>query len=177
MITNRAIFWDRDGVLVQLLADRQDGLKNVGPQKFDDFKVMEGAREVLKQIKAKGFLNIMATNQPDIARNKLSWEELNRMHDFLKTNVPALDAIYVCPHHDQDACHCRKPKSGLLLDAAKDYHLDLNKCFMVGDAQKDIDAAKNAGVKSILFSTHYNQGVWGYDFAIQNLAEIVQIVV
>ena len=79
----------------------------------------------------RGWLNIVHTNQPDVARKKMSWEELMRMNDFLKTNIPAIDAIYVCPHDKADNCNCRKPKPGLLLDAAKDYHLDLAECYTV----------------------------------------------
>lgn len=173
---HRAIFWDRDGVLVELLAARSDGLKNVGPGKFEDFKVAQGAAEALRQVKAEGYLNIMATNQPDISRNKLSWAELNRMHDFLKTNAPDLDAIYVCPHQDSDNCHCRKPKEGLLLDAAKDCRLDLSLCYMVGDAQKDIDAARAAGVKSVILRTDYNQDVKNQDLEIKSLEEILKFI-
>jgi D-glycero-D-manno-heptose 1,7-bisphosphate phosphatase len=174
--TAKAVFWDRDGVLNHVIEEREDGLKHVSPQKLEDFKIVEGAAETLNQTKALGYLNIIATNQSDISRNKISWEELNRMHDFLKIHVPTIDAIYVCPHTAEENCNCRKPKPGLLVDAAKDYHLDLSQCYMVGDTQKDIDAAKNAGVKSILFRTHYNQDVKDYDFEVDTLKEILKII-
>jgi D-glycero-D-manno-heptose 1,7-bisphosphate phosphatase len=175
MQKQKAIFWDRDGVLNHVLPEREDGEKNVSPQKFEDFKLVEGVAEVLAKTHALGFLNIIVTNQPDISRSKMSWEELNRMHDFLKAEVPTIEAIYVCPHDSKDICNCRKPKPGLLLDAAKDFKLNLASCFMVGDTQKDIDAAKAAGVKSILLNTNYNQDVTGYDAAVSSLKDIPEI--
>ncbi len=154
----KAILWDRDGVLNHVLAFRPfDGEKNVGPQKFEDFKLVAGAAEVLNELKMRGWLNIVHTNQPDVARKKMSWEELMRMNDFLKTNIPAIDAIYVCPHDKADNCNCRKPKPGLLLDAAKDYHLDLAECYTVGDSGKDMEAGIAAGTKNIFIRTEYNK--------------------
>jgi len=174
---NKAIFWDRDGVLNHVVAHRDDGEKNVSPQKFEDFVLVDHVAETLKQTKLKGYLNIIATKQPDIARSKMSWDELNKMHDFLKEHAPTIDAIYVCPHDSKDNCNCRKPKPGLLLDAAKDYHLNLAECYMVGDSQSDIDAAKNAGpVKSILVKAHYNAEVENFDYEIQKLPEIIEII-
>lgn len=173
---NKAIFWDRDGVLNQVLAVRHDGVKNASPNLLEHFQLVEGASEVLLKVKLKGFLNIIITNQPDIARSKMSWEELNKMHDFLKQRVTAVDAIYVCPHDNQHNCMCRKPKPGLLLDAAKDYKLNLSYCFMVGDRQKDIDAAHSAGVKSVLLKTSYNTEVKNAEFEIKNLNQLVKIL-
>jgi histidinol-phosphate phosphatase family protein len=173
---NRAVFWDRDGVLNHVMANRPDGEKNASPQKFEHFKLIDGIGEILNAIKEKGYLNIIATKQPDIARNKMSWEELNRMHDFLKQEAPAIDAIYVCPHDDKDNCNCRKPKPGLLLDAQKDYNLDLSKCYMVGDSQSDVEAGQNAGVKTILLKTNYNKEVLAFDYAIKGLEGILKII-
>lgn len=169
---NKAVLWDRDGVLNFVMAVRGDGETNVSPQLFEDFKLNQEVLEVLKQTKLLGFLNIIHTNQPDIARSKMSWDELNKMHDFLTAKAPEITAIYVCPHDDANNCNCRKPRPGLILDAAKDYHLDLSKSFLVGDGQKDIDAAKNAGVKSILLRTNYNRDVSGFDFEISSVKSL-----
>jgi D-glycero-D-manno-heptose 1,7-bisphosphate phosphatase len=155
---------------------RKDGLKNVSPQKFEDFKLVKGVVEVLQQAKFLGYLNIIVTNQPDIAHNKMSWDELNKMHDYLKSIVPSIEAVYVCPHNNSDNCHCRKPKPGMLFDAVKDYQLDLKKCFMIGDSQKDIDVAKNAGCSSILLETGYNKRVENANFFVKNLSEILKII-
>ena len=173
----KAVFWDRDGVLNHVLPERQeDGQKNVSPLKFEDFKLVDGVSQVLQKVREKGYLNIIATKQPDIARSKMSWEELNKMHDFLKVKVPTIDALYVCPHDNQDNCNCRKPKPGLLLDAAKDYHLNLEDCYMVGDSQSDIDAAHNAGCKAIVIRAQYNQNIANADFEIKSLEEIFTVI-
>ncbi len=177
VVRGKAVFWDRDGVLNHVEEHRADGKKFVSPQKFENFKLIPDVAGVLDYVKAKGYLNIIATKQPDIARSKMSWEELNKMHDFLKANVPSIDAIYICPHDDKDNCNCRKPKPGLLLDAAKDYHLNLSQCFMVGDSQNDIDAGKNAGsVKTILIAAPYNKGVVNFDFKVNSSKEIKKII-
>ncbi len=171
---NKAIFWDRDGVLNSVI-DRP-GLKNVSPQKFENFKLVTGIGKVLEDAKLAGYVNIIVTNQPDIARNILSWQELNRMHDFLKAQAPAVEAVCVCPHTSEQNCGCRKPKPGMLLDAAKDYKIELAKSYMVGDKQSDIDAGRNAGVKPILLKTSYNKEVRGYEFAITDLSEIKKLI-
>ena len=176
IIMTKAIFWDRDGVLNHVIASRGDGQKNVSPQKFEDFKLVPGAAEMLQETKALGYLNIIITNQPDIARSKMSWDELKKMHDFLKKKARTINAIFVCAHDSNENCECRKPKPGLLLEAAKDYHLNLAKCFMVGDSQSDIDAGHNAGTKTILKKTSYNFEVKGYDFLVTSLEEIISII-
>ncbi|PJE60044.1 MAG: hypothetical protein COU85_00345 [Candidatus Portnoybacteria bacterium CG10_big_fil_rev_8_21_14_0_10_44_7] len=168
----KAIFWDRDGILNYVVEKREDGLENVSPQKFEDFKLVPGASEVLRQAKEHGYLNIVVTKQPDIARGKMAEEELNKMHELLKSKM-SIDAIYVCPHDRQDNCDCRKPKPGLILRATKDYDIDLNKSFMVGDEQTDIDAAKNVGVGSILLETGYNKSVQNVSLKIKSLAKIL----
>lgn len=173
---NKAVFWDRDGVINHVIALRADGKENASPPSFNDFKLKDESREVLREVKTLGFLNFVATNQPEITRGKLAWQELNKMHDFLKAELPEISAIYVCPHDNEDKCNCRKPKPGLLLDAAKDYNLDLLQCFMVGDRQSDIDAAKAAGVRSILLKTDYNVEVIRYNFSVNNLQEILEII-
>ncbi len=171
-LNNKAIFWDRDGVLNHVVALRQDGQQNVSPLKYQDFNLFEGVAEVLAKTKVLGFLNIIITNQPDIARNKMEWEELNQMHDFLKIHIPTINAIYVCPHDNKDNCNCRKPKIGLVLDAVKDYGINLEESYLVGDSQKDIDCAMNAGIKSILVKTKYNIEVTGFDFQVESLGQI-----
>jgi len=176
MQKQKAIFWDRDGVLNHTLPQRDDGEKNVAPQKFEDFKLVEGIKEVLQEVRLLDFFNIVVTNQPDITRNKMSWEELNRMNDFLKAGIPTIEAVYVCPHDRTDNCNCRKPKPGLLLDAAKDFNLDLTKCYMVGDSQSDIDAGKTAGVKTILIKANYNSKVINFDFTINKISEIISLL-
>jgi len=152
---NRAIFLDRDGTLNEIIY--RNG-KPESPRYFSEFKFIDGIYNVIFTFKSIGYYIIIATNQPDIARNKLTMLELGRMHSYINEKLP-IDDILVCPHDDKDNCSCRKPKPGMLLDAAKKYNLDLSRSFMIGDSLKDMGAAKNAGCKGILIDAPYNKDV------------------
>ena len=129
---NKAVFLDRDGIINKAII--KDG-KAYSPRRFSEFK-----------------------NQPDIARGNMDISELNKMTETIKANL-AVDEISICPHDDTDNCTCRKPKPGMLFDAAKKYEINLNKSFLVGDGWKDMEAAKNTGCMGILIDTFYNKGV------------------
>lgn len=174
---NKAIFWDSNGVLNKLLPFRPaDGEVWVAPQRFEDFKIIPEAIEVLPKVKALGFYNLVHTNQPDIARKKMTWEVLNKMNNFQKQQIPSIDAIYVCPHDNMDNCDCRKPKPGLIFQGAREYNIDLAKSFVVGDSNTDMQAARNAGVRAILLRTEYNREAKDFDFEIKTLGEIIEII-
>ncbi len=147
----KAIFLDRDGTIN----------KYVGfLTKPEQFELLPGSAEAIKNINKSGFLAIVVTNQPVIARGDCTWEELLQIHDKMETELGKegafLDAIYICPHHKDKGfvgerpdykfdCDCRKPKPGLLLKAAVDYNIDLSKSCMIGDSERDIEAGRNAG--------------------------------
>lgn len=150
----RAIFLDRDGVITEEV----DLLSN--PSQLN---IIEGAAEAIKLINRSGYLAVIITNQPVIARNLCSIEELNEIHNTLETVLGFercyVDAIYYCPHHPDRGypeerreykieCECRKPKPGMILNAAKDWNVDLSKSYMIGDRKSDIDAGNNAGLKN-----------------------------
>jgi D-glycero-D-manno-heptose 1,7-bisphosphate phosphatase len=172
----RAVFWDRDGVLNEVLENRNDGFQNVSPLKYSDFRLVGNIAKVLEKVSKLGYLNIVLTNQPDIARRKMAWDELNKMHEFLQKSIPEIKSIYICPHDNKDNCACRKPKPGLFFIAKEELEIDLSNSFMVGDSQNDIDAAKNAGVKSILLKTKYNSEVKSYDFLLNKVSEIFSLI-
>ena len=172
---HKAVFWDRDGVLNELVAERADGKKNVSPQVFNDFKLREGVSHILKQIHNTGYLNIVVTNQPDITRGAMSETELLKMHEYLKKEIPVIDAIAVCPHDDANQCDCRKPKPGLLLTAAKEFSIDLRQSYIVGDSVRDIGAGKAAGCKTI-FLKHNEQAV-DCNFVINDLKEVLPLII
>lgn len=149
----KAIFLDRDGTINKMVGFIT---------KPEQFELIEGAAEAIKAINKSGYLAIVITNQPVIARGDCTFEELKTIHDKMETelgNVGAfVDAIYVCPHHTDKGfegerpeykfnCNCRKPKPGLLLQAAKDFNIDLSKSYMIGDSLRDVEAGDNAGVK------------------------------
>ena len=149
----KAIFLDRDGTINHYVGF----LKNI-----EDFKLTNDATEAIKLINASSYLAIVVTNQPVIARGEVSFDELSDIHNKMETELGKqgayLDAIYFCPHHPHKGykgeildlkidCDCRKPKPGMLLRAAKDYNIDLENSYMIGDSENDVLAGINAGCK------------------------------
>ena len=149
----KAIFLDRDGTINKYVGF----LRNI-----DDFELIDGAAEAIKLINQSGYLAIVVTNQPVIARGEVTWEQLNEIHRKMETQLGKdgayLDGIYICPHHPDKGfagerqeykivCDCRKPKPGLLLKAAKDFNIDLSQSYMIGDDDRDVQAGLNAGCK------------------------------
>lgn len=149
----KAVFLDRDGTIN----------KYVGfLTKPNQFELLPGVAAAIKMINKSGYLAIVVTNQPVIARGDCTWEELQQIHDKMETDLGKegayLDAIYICPHHPDKGfegerpeykfdCECRKPKPGLLLQAASDLNIDLSQSYMVGDSDNDVLAGELAGCK------------------------------
>ena len=167
----RAVFVDRDGVLVQAV---QHGDWVHGPLALEEFRLFANIGEPIRKLRDAGFLIVLATNQPAIARGQLSWPTLEEMHRLLQEAVP-LDAIKVCPHTDRDQCDCRKPKPGLLLDAAEELHIDLPTSFFIGDTDRDVEAAKAAGVTPVLIDAPYNQSL-PVNLRVKDLAEAAEAI-
>lgn len=139
------MFLDRDGVINRSLV--RDG-KPFAPVKLDDLEILPGVADALLRLREAGFLNVVVTNQPDIATGKQTSDTLKEMHDHLMATL-ALDSIRVCPHVDADNCACRKPKAGLLIDAARELGIELGASFMVGDRWRDVAAGQIAGCKCL----------------------------
>ena len=171
MKDKKAIFLDRDGILNYII--HRDG-KYVSPRTFKEFQLKEGIEEFTQEIKKRKFLIIVITNQPDIARGFMRTEDLEKMHRFL-TKSCLIDKIIICPHDDANNCACRKPKAGMLVEAAKEWRIDLKNSFIVGDTWKDIGAGKNAGCKTILWKMVYNDNV-DADFKVKSFKEILKII-
>lgn len=142
----RAAFLDRDGVLNPM---RQGGGAWRAPLTLEEFAPYPWAPDSVKRLKAAGWLALVVTNQPEIATGELDPRVLEVMNERLKREV-GVDAIYVCPHVDADHCDCRKPKPGLLLQAAREWGVDAGASFMVGDRWRDVDAGRAAGCATIL---------------------------
>lgn len=142
-----AVFLDRDGVINRSLVRAG---KPYAPTQASEFELLPGVAAALTRLRQHGFLNIVVTNQPDIASGKQRREDLDALHQRLKIEL-AIDAIKVCCHVDADDCACRKPKPGLLLEAAQEFNIDLGNSFMVGDRWRDIAAGQRAGCKSCFF--------------------------
>ena len=170
---HKAVFLDRDGVINEVIM--REG-KVSCPWKIEEFKILPDVKNYLKSLKEMGFLNVIFTNQPDISRGFLKREELEKMHKIIEEELP-VDEIAFCPHDDKDNCSCRKPKPGLILEAAKKWSLDLKNSFVIGDGWKDVLAGKSAGCKTILIRRNYNQDLKDYyDFEVNSLKEAVEII-
>lgn len=150
----KAIFLDRDGTINKYVGF----LRNI-----DDFELVDGVSEAIKKINSSGYLAIVVTNQPVIARGEVTFEQLDEIHNKMETLLGKegayLDAIYYCPHHPHKGyegeipelkfdCECRKPKPGMLLKAAEEFNIDLSNSWMVGDGDNDVLAGIAAGCKT-----------------------------
>jgi len=164
----QCVFLERDGILTQ---PRVQGRNQVSPVTRAEFHVRSEVAPLLNELKAAGFLLIVTTNQPGLSRGSLSRGELDRMHDQLRATFP-LDDILVCPHEEMDRCTCRKPRPGLLVEAAYKWRLDLSRCFVISDKWQDAEAARKAGVTSLLLDSPWLGG-GHHDFVLPDLASVV----
>jgi D-glycero-D-manno-heptose 1,7-bisphosphate phosphatase len=130
------------------------------------------AAPLLAKLKMAGLLLIATTNQPGLSRGYQNRRELDRMHDLLRKTF-ALDDILVCPHDETDRCPCRKPKPGLLVEAAFKWHLDLDRSFVISDKWQDAEAARTAGCTSLLIDSPW-LGKVHRDFVLPDLAAVVE---
>jgi len=147
----RAVFLDRDGVINRAVL--RGGLP-YPPQSVQDLEILPGVPEALALLKSAGFLLVVVTNQPDVARGIQTRGEVEAIHGVLMGRLP-LDDVKVCYHDDADRCSCRKPAPGMILEAAKEHDVDLARSFMVGDRWKDIEAGERAGTVTILVENEY----------------------
>jgi D-glycero-D-manno-heptose 1,7-bisphosphate phosphatase len=173
---HRAVFLDRDGVINRPLIR---AAKPYPPATLDEFEILPGVNEACELLKKLGFLLVVATNQPDVGRGILAREAVETIHSWLLQALP-IDRIMTCFHGGveyRDPCECRKPRPGMLLEAAEALSIDLAKSFMVGDRWRDIDCGFSAGCKTIFID-------WGYeealkqppDYRVENLLEAAKLV-
>ena len=149
----RAVFLDRDGVINQSIV--RDG-KPYPPESVLEMRILAGVAESLALLRNAGFLNIVVTNQPDVATGAQSVAAVAAMHARLKAELP-LDDIKVCYHREADGCECRKPKPGMLLQAARELGIDLAKSYMVGDRWRDVAAGQAAGCSTFFIDYGYRE--------------------
>ena len=149
---SRAVFLDRDGVLAEAIV--RDG-RAFAPTWLDDFRILPEAAEQVHRLRAAGLLCIVFTNQPELSNGLLDPRDLDEMHRQLRAAMPVHD-IYVCPHDKSEGCRCHKPATGMLLDAAARWSIDLPTSFVIGDRWRDIGAGLAAGCFSILLERPYS---------------------
>lgn len=169
----KAVFLDRDGTINKYVGFLRDP---------DLFELLPGAARAIRKLNTSGYLVIVVTNQPVIARGEVTYGELQEIHNKMETLLgwegAYLDNIYFCPHHPHKGyvgeitelkreCECRKPKPGMLLEAAENFNIDLSKSWMVGDGENDIWAGKNAGCRTALIG----HGDYGQDVSVNSLQE------
>jgi D-glycero-D-manno-heptose 1,7-bisphosphate phosphatase len=148
-----AVFLDRDGVLNEVII--RDG-KPYPPASLAALKVPDDVLPALQRLKSAGYLLLGATNQPDVVRGKTEKSLVEAINAHLMATLP-LDEMRVCYHDDADHCECRKPRPGLILQAAKAHGVDLTRSFMVGDRWRDIEAGEQAGCKTVWINRAYNE--------------------
>ena len=139
----RAVFLDRDGVLIR--TDVRDGIPHP-PESLNEVEILPGVPEALTVLHERGFILLVVTNQPDVARGTQSRNVVEAINNQLRQQLP-LDGVYVCYHDNADRCDCRKPSPGMLLKAAAEHDIDLRASFMVGDRGSDIAAGNAAGCR------------------------------
>lgn len=181
----KAIFLDRDGVIN----------KHVGFLcNIDDFELLPGVAQAVRKMNASGYLVIVVTNQPVIARGEVTVQELEQIHNKMETLLGEegayVDAIYYCPHHPDKGyegeipelkidCECRKPKPGMLLRAAEEFNIDLSRSWMAGDSEKDIMAGAAAGCRTAFVRTGIDSGAKAEiqpDVTVNTLTDLAEYV-
>jgi D-glycero-D-manno-heptose 1,7-bisphosphate phosphatase len=156
-----AVFLDRDGTLIE----------DVGyPRDPEAVRLLEGAPEALAALRRAGFALVVVSNQSGIGRGLVTREEAQAVHDRfvqeLRAHGVELDDVRYCPHSPDDACACRKPAAGLLLDSARELDLDLTRSFMVGDKPDDVEAGRAAGCRTVLLG---GDGAADWDEAVARM--------
>jgi D-sedoheptulose 7-phosphate isomerase len=192
-MARKAVFLDRDGVINAYVTDPEFGTVD-SPRRPEDFVLLPGAAEAIAKLKGEGFLTVVVSNQPGVAKGQFSAAQLEAVMEKMRKSVRGggeeLDAVYSCPHHPQGtvegyrgSCECRKPQPGLLQQAAREWDIDLSRSYMVGDGIVDIQAGQCAGTRTILLSArkcyicsqYAERQVWP-DCVTQNLLEAVEVI-
>ena len=149
----RAVFLDRDGVLVREIVDGEGVAR--APLKIEDFHILPEAASQVERLHAAGLRCVVFTNQPEVARGLLSMDTLEIMHRQIR-EVTGVDEVMMCPHDEADGCTCRKPQPGMIVDAAQRAKIQLDRSFVVGDRWRDVDAGRAVGCYSILIERSYS---------------------
>ena len=172
----KAIFLDRDGTINKYVGFLREE---------EQFELLDGVSEAIKKINQSGYLAVVVTNQPVIARGEVTYDKLQEIHNKMETLLGKdgayLDGIYFCPHHPDSGfegeikelkidCNCRKPKPGMLIKAAEDLNIDLSMSWMIGDGKSDILAGKNAGCKTALIG----EDDYGQDITVDSILTFVK---
>lgn len=159
------VFLDRDGVICKLVNDH-GALRS--PRSLPEFKFVDGVIEFLRCLRGLDLEIAVVTNQPEVKRNLVRKELVEQFHEIIRERT-GVEHFFVCWHDDEDMCNCRKPKPGLLFQAAKELGVDLSGSYLLGDRQKDMDAARAAGCQGILVGNNGQSVKAGLDGFLDSL--------
>lgn len=169
----RAVFLDRDGVLNR--TEVSSG-KPYAPRDIESFQLLPEAIQATEALHRAGLLLIVVTNQPDVGNGLVSQSTVETMHDILNKSLP-IDAIKVCFHSQTDNCSCRKPQPGMLIEASREWNIDLTKSFMVGDRWKDVAVGRSQGCYTIFIDRGYSEPLKELPNAtVASLAEATELI-
>lgn len=170
----KAIFLDRDGVINRAIV--RDG-KPFPPAGLEELEILPGVEEALVSLRNNGYMLIVVTNQPDVARGTASKEAVELINQKLSIELP-IDEFRTCYHDAVDACDCRKPAPGSLIQAAKAHGISLSESFMIGDRWRDTEAGARAGCKTIFIDYCYNEKQpESFDFRAASLLEATKFII
>jgi D-glycero-D-manno-heptose 1,7-bisphosphate phosphatase len=168
----KAIFLDRDGVLNVTVF--RNG-KPRAPYTLQEFQLFPKVPEAIELLREKGFLLIVVTNQPDVARGWVTKEAVDAVNDRIRELLKP-DDIKICFHTEADNCECRKPKPGMILSAQKEWEIDLEQSYMIGDRHSDVEAGKRAGCRTILIGPGDHSSEIVPDLERESLWEAAQAI-
>jgi D-glycero-D-manno-heptose 1,7-bisphosphate phosphatase len=169
-----AVFLDRDGVIV--IPEFRDR-RSFAPRRLEDFKLYPEAAASLQRLKQAGFLLAVITNQPDVGNGLIAQSEVEAMHDIMRRQLP-IDALKACYHRQDEHCDCRKPKPGMILEAARELEVSLEESFMVGDRSSDVTAGRAAGCATVFIDLGYAEPAPDHpDFIVASIREAADVII
>jgi len=169
----KAAFLDRDGVINR--SQLVDGVPKP-PKSLSEVEILDGVIESIQLLKRCGYIPVVITNQPDVARGQAQEKDINTIHSYI-SSVVRIDHFYSCFHDDSDKCGCRKPAPGLIYKAVEELQIDLSNSILIGDRWRDIQAGQTAGCKSYFIDYSYPEKQPENPFIrVSSLLEAAQLV-
>jgi len=173
IIKRKAVFLDRDGVLIQPII--QNNLP-YSAKTIKEINFIQGVKETINEFKKLDYLPVVITNQPEVARGTLQINNLNSMNSYIMQYLK-IENLYVCIHDELDGCDCRKPNPGMLLRASNELQINLKESILVGDRWKDIECGQNVGCKCYFINYGYNEKHPQKPYTIiKSLGEILEFI-
>jgi D-glycero-D-manno-heptose 1,7-bisphosphate phosphatase len=170
---NKAVFFDRDGVINRPVV--RNGLP-FAPQDLAEFAWMDDVHSTLATLQKRGYVLLVCTNQPDVVRGMQKREQVDEFHRVIEAELP-IARVYSCFHDNADACNCRKPKPGMLIQGSQDFDIDLSRSWMIGDRPKDIEAGLAAGCRTVFLRHDYDPtSKHAAQHEITQLRELLEII-